>query len=203
MRFWLWLTVAIVAKEWISVHRKHHLNADTQDDPHSPNIYGIKRGVFGSVPLYWEALGDSTLVENYGMGAPDDWVQNKIYTPYCHYGTFLLLAIYLAIFGWAGIIVWIAQALWVFVFNGCIQGVAHLWGYRNYVTGERSKNIFPVGILLSGEELHNNHHRNSASAKFSKLWYEFDLGWFYIRILEVLRLATVNPATNLSIPVDK
>lgn len=191
-RFWLWLTTGMVTKEWVAIHRKHHAACETEDDPHSPQVKGIHRVLWTGALLYrQEALNQETL-GRYGKGTPDDWLERRVYAPHPGLGITLMLAIDLVLFGWAGALIWLVQMLWIpFWAAGVINGLAHFWGYRNWNTPDASTNILPIGILIGGEELHNNHHAFAVSARMSAKWYEFDIGWFYIRTLEILRLAKV------------
>ena len=192
-RFWLWLTTGQVTKEWAAIHRKHHAKVETADDPHSPQIYGINRVLWGGVFLYARETHNLETMERYGHGTPDDWIERHLYTPYSFVGVFLMLALDLAAFGLAaGGIAWLVQMAWIpFWAAGVINGVGHYFGYRNYDVADASRNIIPWGILIGGEELHNNHHAFASSAKLSSKWYEFDIGWVYIRVLSALGLATV------------
>ncbi|HZO00947.1 MAG TPA: fatty acid desaturase [Burkholderiales bacterium] len=193
-RFWLWLTTGMVTKEWAAIHRKHHAKVETEEDPHSPQVHGINRVLWLGVFLYVkEAYNDETL-QRYGHGTPDDWIERKVYTPHSMSGVLVLLAADLLVFGVVpGALIWLTQIAWIpFWAAGVINGVGHFFGYRNYdQVPDASTNIVPWGILIGGEELHNNHHAFAASAKLSSKWYEFDIGWMYICILESLGLATV------------
>lgn len=192
MRFWLWLTTGMVTREWVAVHRKHHQAADTEQDPHSPKVHGIWKVLFGGAFLYVKAKRNKILVNELGMGTPNDWIEENVYTRFPLAGILLMLVIDLALFGPAGLVVWGVQMLWIpFWAAGVINGAAHWWGYRNYDVKDTSRNLWPWAIWIGGEELHNNHHGEGASAKFSRKWYEFDLGWLYIKILEKFGLATV------------
>ena len=189
MRFWLWLTTGMITKEWVAIHRKHHQKSDTAEDPHSPQIYGIKRVLFGGAFLYVKAKQDPEVMK-LGIGTPDDWMENEVYTPHPYGGILLMLVIDLVLFGWPGLLIWGIQMVWIpFWAAGFINGIGHWWGYRNTKTDDYSTNISPWGIIIGGEELHNNHHGDGTSAKFSKNWYEFDIGWFYIKVLEKFNLA--------------
>jgi len=192
-RFWLWLTTGQVTKEWAAIHRKHHAKVETADDPHSPQIYGIKRVLFGGVFLYVKESYNRETLERYGHGTPDDLIERHLYTPRSFFGVFVLLALELAAFGLVpGALIWLVQMAWIpFWAAGVINGVGHYFGYRNYDVADASTNIVPWGILIGGEELHNNHHAFAASAKLSSKWYEFDIGWLYICCLRALGLATV------------
>ena len=192
-RFWLWLTTGMVTKEWAAIHRKHHAKCETPEDPHSPQVYGLNRVLWGGVLLYAKESYNAETIERYGHGTPDDWIERNLYTPHSYAGVFVLLAVYLFLFGLGtGAILWIVQMAWIpFWAAGVINGVGHFFGYRSYEVPDASTNIVPWGILIGGEELHNNHHAFASSAKLSSKWYEFDIGWMYIRILEMLGLATV------------
>ena len=191
MRFWLWLTTGMVTKEWVAVHRKHHQASDTISDPHSPKIYGIWTVLFKGAFLYIKAKQDPEVIK-LGIGTPNDWVENKVYTPHPFAGILLMLVINLLLFGPLGFIVWGVQMLWIpFWAAGVINGLAHWWGYRNYDVKDTSRNLLPWAFWIGGEELHNNHHGDGASAKFSKKPWEFDLGWAYIVFLKRLGLATI------------
>ncbi|MGB0848336.1 MAG: DesA family fatty acid desaturase [Thiolinea sp.] len=191
-RFWLWLTTGMVTREWVAIHRKHHAKCETEDDPHSPQIKGIHTVLWKGAFLYRkEALNQETL-ERYGKNTPDDWMERSVYSKYPTYGILLMLALNLLLFGWAGIVMWAVQMVWIpFWAAGVINGLAHFWGYRNWSTPDASTNISPIGILIGGEELHNNHHAFAISARFSNHWYEFDIGWMYIRLMEKLGQAEV------------
>jgi len=192
MRFWLWMTTGMVTKQWVAIHRKHHQAADTEADPHSPKIHGIWTVLFKGALLYNEASKNKILVRDLGQGTPNDWIEENLYTPHSRLGIFLMLIIDLALFGFLGLVVWGIQMLWIpFWAAGVINGAAHWWGYRNYDVKDTSRNLWPWAFWIGGEELHNNHHGDGASAKFSKKSYEFDIGWMYIRILERLGLAKV------------
>ncbi len=190
MRFWLWLTTGMVTKQWVAIHRKHHQASDTIEDPHSPKVYGIKRVLFGGAFLYHKASKDTAMVEKLGVGTPDDWLERNVYSTHSRLGILLMLVIDLLLFGPWGLLVWGIQMIWIpFFAAGVINGLAHWIGYRNYDTKDTSRNLYPIAFWVGGEELHNNHHGDGASAKFSKKWYEFDIGWFYIRVLQTLGLA--------------
>jgi len=191
-RFWLWLTTGMVTREWVAIHRKHHAKCETQGDPHSPQIMGIRKVLWEGAELYRQEAKNLETLERYGHGTPDDWLERNIYTRYRNLGMTLMLLINLALFGIAGLSVWGVQLLWIpFWAAGVINGLGHYWGYRNYETRDASNNIVPWGVLIGGEELHNNHHAFPSSAKLSNKRWELDLGWFYIRLLEGLHLARV------------
>lgn len=191
-RFWLWLTTGMITREWVAIHRKHHAKCETDEDPHSPQVKGIHTVLWRGAWLYRaEALNQET-IERYGKNTPDDWLEHHLYSKYPMLGILLMLLIDAVCFGWAGLVVWVVQMAWIpFWAAGVINGLAHFWGYRNWSTPDASTNISPVGILIGGEELHNNHHAFAISARFSNHWYEFDIGWFYIRVLQALGLARV------------
>jgi len=191
-RFWLWMTTGMVTKEWASIHRKHHAKCETEEDPHSPVTRGIKKVLLEGAELYRSESRNAETMEKYGHGTPDDWIEHKLYTKHSALGISLMLIINLMLFGVVGLSVWAVQMLWIPIMAaGVINGIGHFWGYRNYDCVDASRNIFPIGILIGGEELHNNHHTFGTSAKLSSKWYEFDIGWMYIRILESLGLAKV------------
>jgi stearoyl-CoA desaturase (delta-9 desaturase) len=192
-RFWLWLTTGMVTKEWAAIHRKHHAKVETAEDPHSPQIYGINRVLWLGVFLYVREAYNRETLERYGHGTPDDWLERNVYTPHSLSGVLLLLLANLLIFGVVpGALIWLTQIAWIpFWAAGVINGIGHYFGYRPYDVPDASTNIVPWGILIGGEELHNNHHAFASSAKLSTRWYEFDIGWMYICILESLGLATV------------
>jgi stearoyl-CoA desaturase (Delta-9 desaturase) len=192
-RFWLWLTTGMVTKEWAAIHRKHHAKCETADDPHSPQIYGINRVLWAGVFLYVKESYNKETLERYGHGTPEDWMERHVYTRYAMAGVTLMLLIDLLAFGLIpGALIWLTQIAWIpFWAAGVINGVGHFFGYRSYDVADASTNIVPWGILIGGEELHNNHHAFASSAKLSSKWYELDIGWMYIRLLEMLGLATV------------
>jgi stearoyl-CoA desaturase (delta-9 desaturase) len=191
-RFWLWLTTGQVTKEWAAIHRKHHAKCETPDDPHSPQTRGIKKVLFEGAELYRDESKNLETMEKYGHGTPDDWLEHNLYTRHTWKGIQLMLIINVLLFGVIGVTVWAVQMMWIPVMAaGIINGIGHFWGYRNYDCVDASTNISPWGILIGGEELHNNHHTFATSAKLSSKWYEFDIGWMYIRILEILHLAKV------------
>ena len=191
-RFWLWLTTGMVTKQWTAVHRKHHAKCESKDDPHSPVIYGIKKVLAEGSELYRIEAKNQETLQRYGYGTPDDWMERNVYTKHSAKGVALMLIINVILFGPIGLTIWAVQMMWAPIFAaGIINGVGHYWGYRNFRAEDASTNIVPWGILIGGEELHNNHHAYATSARLSNKWYEFDIGWLYIRILEVLGLAKV------------
>jgi len=192
-RFWLWLTTGMVTKEWAAIHRKHHAKCETVEDPHSPQIYGINRVLWAGVFLYVKESHNRETLERYGHGTPDDWMERNVYTRHPVLGLTLMGAVDVALFGLVpGALIFLTQVVWIpFWAAGVINGIGHFFGYRNYGCADASTNIVPWGILIGGEELHNNHHAFASSAKLSAKWYEFDIGWMYIRIMEMLGLASV------------
>ncbi|MBC7609207.1 MAG: fatty acid desaturase [Polaromonas sp.] len=191
-RLWLWLGTGQVTKEWVSIHRKHHAKCETMEDPHSPQAYGIKKVFWEGAELYRAESKNRETMTKYGHGTPGDWIERNLYTRYSWQGVGLMMIINLALFGAAGLAVWAVQMMWIPVTAaGIINGIGHYWGYRNFEAPDASTNISPWGIMIGGEELHNNHHTYPTSAKFSVKPYEFDIGWVYIRALEKVGLATV------------
>jgi stearoyl-CoA desaturase (delta-9 desaturase) len=191
-RFWLWLTTGQVTKEWASIHRKHHAKCDTEEDPHSPQTRGIRKVLFEGAELYRAESKVQETMDKYGHGTPDDWIERHVYTGRSMMGVVAMLVINIALFGIIGLSVWAVQMMWIpITAAGIINGLGHWWGYRNFDCSDAATNIFPWGILIGGEELHNNHHTYATSAKLSSKWYEFDLGWGYIRMLEMVGLAKV------------
>ncbi|MGW8392705.1 DesA family fatty acid desaturase [Pseudoduganella sp. HUAS MS19] len=191
-RFWLWLTTGMVTREWVAVHRCHHAHCETAKDPHSPVVLGINQVLWRGAELYRRATGAPALVDRYGRGAPADWLERRIYGRYTWQGVGLLLLIELGLFGVPGLTLWACQMMWIpFLAAGVVNGLGHFAGYRNYDCKEAATNIVPFGLLIGGEELHNNHHTFPTSAKFSVRWFELDIGWTYISILRWLRLASL------------
>lgn len=191
-RFWLWLTTGMQTRQWAAVHRKHHARCETAEDPHSPQVLGLRKVLGQGAELFrLEAARQETL-DRYGKGTPDDWLERSLYSRHPSAGVGLMLAADVIAFGPIGITLWAVQMIWIpFFAAGVINGIGHYWGYRNFEAADASRNILPWGILIGGEELHNNHHAYAASARLSSKWYEFDIGWMYIRILQWVRLATV------------
>ena len=191
-RFWLWLGSGMVTKEWVAIHRKHHAKCETEDDPHSPQTRGIKTVLLTGSELYrTEAKNQETLAK-FGHGTPDDWLERNLYSRYSWQGVGLMLILDVALFGAIGATVWAVQMLWIpITAAGIVNGIGHWWGYRNFEAPDASRNVLPWGVIIGGEELHNNHHTYPTSAKLSVKPYEFDIGWAYIRGLEMLGLATV------------
>jgi stearoyl-CoA desaturase (delta-9 desaturase) len=192
-RFWLWITTGMVTREWVAVHRKHHAKCETDADPHSPQIWGIWRVLFGGVGLYRSAAADADTLDVYGRGTPDDWLERNLYGRHSLIGLGLMLVIDVALFGLgAGLAIYAAQLVWIpFWAAGVINGIGHYLGYRNFETQDASRNIVPIGVLIGGEEFHNNHPAYCYSAKFGNKWWEFDIGWVYIKLLESFGLATI------------
>jgi stearoyl-CoA desaturase (delta-9 desaturase) len=194
-RLWLWLTTGMVTKEWTAIHRKHHAKCETGDDPHSPQVHGINKVLWMGVFLYVKESHYPETMERYGHGTPSDWIERNVYARHSVFGLYIMGAVNIALFGLVpGTLILLTQIAWIpFWAAGVINGIGHFWGYRNWdvPAPDASRNISPIGAWIGGEELHNNHHAYPASAKFSLKWYEFDLGWGYIRILESLGLATV------------
>ena len=191
-RFWLWLTTSTVTKQWVAVHRKHHAKCETAEDPHSPVTHGIKTVLLQGRELYRDEAMKVETLKKFGHGTPDDWLERHLYTPRNNWGPILMLMINLALFGVIGITVWAVQMAWIpITAAGIINGLGHWWGYRNFEAPDASTNISPWGIIIGGEELHNNHHTYPTSAKLSVKPYEFDIAWGYIRALEMMGLAKV------------
>jgi stearoyl-CoA desaturase (delta-9 desaturase) len=191
-RFWLWLTTGMVTKEWVSIHRKHHARCEREGDPHSPMLFGIGRVMFRGAELYREESRNAETTAKFGHGTPNDWVERNIYTKHSATGILIMLGINLMLFGTLGLAVWAIQMAWIpFWAAGVVNGIGHYWGYRNFASPDTSTNVSPWGIIIGGEELHNNHHAYGSSAKFSSKWYEFDIGWFYITICRGLGLIKV------------
>ncbi|HEY0585519.1 MAG TPA: fatty acid desaturase [Pseudoduganella sp.] len=191
-RFWLWLTTGMVTREWVAVHRCHHAHCETAKDPHSPVVRGINQVLWRGAELYREAASNPALVARYGRGGPADWLERRIYGRYTWQGVGLLLLIELGLFGAPGVTLWACQMMWIpFLAAGVVNGLGHYAGYRNYDCKEAATNIVPLGLLIGGEELHNNHHTFPTSAKFSVRWFELDIGWGYISVLRWFRLASL------------
>ncbi|MEW5787055.1 MAG: fatty acid desaturase [Pseudomonadota bacterium] len=192
-RFWLWLTTGMVTRAWVAIHRKHHARCETPEDPHSPQVLGLKKVLLEGSELYRAEAANQETLDRFGHGTPNDWIENRLYTAHSGLGIKLMFLIDVLLFGPIGITIWAVQMLWIPLFAaGVINGVGHYWGYRNFTCEDASTNILPWGILIGGEELHNNHHAYGSSAKLSNRWYEFDIGWTYIRAMELLGLARVN-----------
>ncbi|MDH3637587.1 MAG: fatty acid desaturase [Gammaproteobacteria bacterium] len=194
-RFWLWLTTGAVTKEWVAVHRKHHAKCESEDDPHSPQRSGISAVLFGGYSLYRKEADKPETLSTYGRGTPDDWLERNLYARHAWHGLILMAVLDLVLFGVAGLAIFAVQFVWIpFWAAGVINGLGHYMGYRNFETQDASRNLVPIGLLIGGEELHNNHHAYAQSARLSNKWWEFDVGWMYIRILESAGLAEIRSA---------
>ena len=192
MRFWLFLTTGMVTKQWVAIHRRHHRFDDAEGDPHSPHIFGIWTVFFKGALLYNKASKDKQMVAQYGVGTPDDWIERNVYTPHSRLGIVLMLIIDLCLFGLWGWLVWLVQLVWIPLWAaGVVNGFGHWWGYRNTDTKDFSRNVVPWDFWVGGELLHNNHHADPASPKLSRKWYEFDIGWMYIKLLSYCGLAEI------------
>ncbi len=189
-RFWLWLTTGMVTKDWAAIHRKHHARVETDEDPHSPQTRGLKKVFFEGAELYRAEAKNQETLDKYGEGTPDDWLERHIYSGSSRSGVVSMLLINFVLFGFAGVAIWAAQMMWMPLFAaGVINGVGHYFGYRNFESTDASRNVVPFGLLLGGEELHNNHHAYASSAKFSAKWWEIDTGWYLIRAMQLVGLA--------------
>ncbi len=201
-RFWLWSTTGMLTGQWAAIHRKHHAKCETEEDPHSPQTRGIWKVLLEGAELYRTEAKNEETMRKFSHGTPNDWMERNVYTRYPILGISLMMVLDVALFGIVGLSVWAVQMIWIpFWAAGVVNGLAHWWGYRNFNSADASTNIFPLGILIGGEELHNNHHTYATSAKLSNKWYEFDIGWMYIRILSAFKLATVKkiaPTPRLS-----
>lgn len=191
-RFWLWLATGTVTKEWAAIHRKHHAKCETPEDPHSPQVLGIRKVLWQGYELYKAESRNKETLERFGHGTPNDWIERNLYTRFSSLGIFLMFVLDLILFGVPGITVWAVQMVWIpFFAAGVVNGIGHYWGYRNFECPDAATNIVPWGILIGGEELHNNHHTYGSSAKLSVKWWEVDIGWGYIKLLSWLGLAKV------------
>ena len=191
-RFWLWMTTGMLTGQWAAIHRKHHAKCETEEDPHSPQTRGIWRVLLEGAELYRTEAKNEETMRKFSHGTPNDWMERNVYTKYPILGVSLMMVLNVALFGVVGLTIWAVQMVWIpFWAAGVVNGLAHWWGYRNFNSSDASTNIFPWGILIGGEELHNNHHTYATSAKLSNKWYEFDIGWMYIRIMSAFRLAKV------------
>lgn len=190
MRAWLWLTTGMVTRQWVAIHRKHHRFTDEPSDPHSPVHYGIWRVLFRGAGLYHSASRDAEMVAQYGAGTPNDWIEQNLYTKHSRLGIALMLIINLILFGAWGAVIWGIQMIWIPLWAaGVVNGIGHWWGYRNGETRDHSRNIMPWGIIIGGECLHNNHHLDPANPRLSRRWFEFDIGWMWLSLFRLLRLA--------------
>jgi stearoyl-CoA desaturase (Delta-9 desaturase) len=191
-RLWLWMTTGMVTREWVAIHRKHHAKCETTEDPHSPVTRGINTVMWRGAELYRQEAANAETVARYSHGTPDDWVERNIYSRFSWQGVALMMIIDLALFGGLGLTIWAVQMVWIpFWAAGVINGIGHYWGYRNFEAADASTNVSPWGVLIGGEELHNNHHTYPTAAKFSVKPYEFDIGWGYIRAMEMVGWAKV------------
>lgn len=191
-RFWLWMTTGMQTKHWTAVHRKHHARCETVDDPHSPQVLGIKKVLREGAELFRKEAANQETLDKFGSGTPNDWLERNVYTKYHTHGIGAMLVVNVILFGPIGITIWAVQMAWIPVTAaGIINGIGHYWGYRNFAAADASRNIMPWGILIGGEELHNNHHSYASSARLSNKWYEFDIGWAYIRVMQFFNLAKV------------
>ena len=191
-RFWLWLTTGMVTKEWVAIHRKHHAFVERDGDPHSPMVYGIGKVFFRGAELYRHEAANAETLKRFGHGTPDDWIERNLYSRHSSLGILIMLGIDVLLFGAMGLTVWAIQMAWIpFWAASVVNGLGHFIGYRNYASPDTSTNVFPVGVIIGGEELHNNHHAHGTSCRFSAKWWEFDIGWLYIRILAFFRLASI------------
>jgi stearoyl-CoA desaturase (delta-9 desaturase) len=191
MRVWLWLTTGVVTKEWVACHRQHHAYVDREGDPHSPVLTSLPAILFAGWAYYRRAVRDQAMLERYGQGTPDDWLERHVFTKLSFLGVLVLLGVNFFLFGWWGLPTWIAQVILMPVQGGIVNGIGHALGYRNYDIKDRSHNFLPFGLWLVGEELHNNHHADPRSARFRRRWFEIDAGWIYIRMLAFVGVARV------------
>ncbi|MGF6608429.1 stearoyl-CoA desaturase (delta-9 desaturase) [Paraburkholderia sp. WSM4175] len=191
-RFWLWMTTGMLTGQWAAIHRKHHAKCETEEDPHSPQTRGIWKVLLEGAELYRTEAKNEETMRKFSHGTPNDWMERNVYTKYPILGVSLMMVINVGLFGVVGLTIWAVQMVWIpFWAAGVVNGLAHFWGYRNFNSSDASTNILPWGIIIGGEELHNNHHTYATSAKLSNKWYEFDIGWMYIRIMQAFRLAKV------------
>jgi stearoyl-CoA desaturase (delta-9 desaturase) len=191
-RFWLWMTTGMLTGQWAAIHRKHHAKCETEEDPHSPQTRGIWKVLLEGAELYRTEAKNEETMRKFSHGTPNDWIERNVYTRYPILGISIMMVIDVALFGIVGLSVWAVQMIWIpFWAAGVVNGLAHWWGYRNFNSADASTNIFPLGIIIGGEELHNNHHTYATSAKLSSKWYEFDIGWMYIRLMSMVGLAKV------------
>lgn len=191
-RLWLWLTTGMETRAWTAIHRKHHAKCETAEDPHSPQVLGLKTVLWEGTELYRKEARNKETLERYGQGTPDDWMERNVYLKHTSKGFKIMLTLNIILFGVPGIVIWAIQMAWIpFFAAGIVNGIGHYWGYRNFECPDAATNVSPFGFLAGGEELHNNHHTYPTSAKFSIKWWEFDIGWLYIRILSALGLAKV------------
>jgi stearoyl-CoA desaturase (delta-9 desaturase) len=190
MRFWLWLTTGMVTKQWVAIHRKHHRYSDVEGDPHSPHVFGLWCVLTCGALLYSSAAKDSNMVNQYGAGTPDDWIERNLYSKYNFLGITLVLLVNLLWFSWWGLVVWAVQMIWIpFWAAGVVNGIGHWIGYRNGETRDQSRNVIPIDIVVGGELLHNNHHLDPGNPKLSRRWFEFDIGWMWLNLFRFVKLA--------------
>ncbi|HEX5339503.1 MAG TPA: fatty acid desaturase [Gammaproteobacteria bacterium] len=207
-RFWLWMTTGMVTREWVAVHRKHHAHCETEADPHSPQVRGLRKVMLEGAELYRAEANDPETVEKYGRGTPDDWMERNVYKPHSKLGILLMFILDVSLFGALGITIWAVQMMTIpFLAAGVVNGLGHYYGYRNFECKDAATNVTPWGLALCGEELHNNHHAFPSSAKFALRPWEIDLGWWYIRAFEFVGLAKVRrvaptPVLNASSHID-
>nr|WP_169732495.1 fatty acid desaturase [Derxia gummosa] len=191
-RFWLWMTTGMVTREWVAIHRKHHARCETPDDPHSPQTRGIDTVLLTGAELYRAEAKNQETIKKFSLGTPDDWIEHNLYSRWSAGGVSIMLILDVLMFGGIGLTVWAVQMLWIpITAAGIINGIGHYWGYRNFSAPDASTNIFPIGIIIGGEELHNNHHTYASSARLSNKWYEFDIGWLYIKLMSYVGLAKI------------
>jgi stearoyl-CoA desaturase (Delta-9 desaturase) len=191
-RLWLWLTTGMTTKIWTAIHRKHHAKCEGVEDPHSPQVMGLKKVLWNGAELYRKEAKNQETLDRYGQGTPDDWIERHLYTPHSAMGILVMFILDLILLGVPGITIWALQMMSMpFFAAGVVNGIGHYFGYRNYECADAARNIIPWGWVLAGEELHNNHHAFGSSAKFSVKWWEFDLGWGYIKLLQWMGLAKI------------
>ena len=198
MRFWIWFTTfGVNTKQWVAIHRIHHSNTDVEKDPHSPVIFGIRTFLYKGVYYYYKAIQDTFNVRLYGKGTPDDWIERKVYTPYPLLGAFLFLLLNILLYGVWGVLAWFIMMIWLPLFSGgVVNGFGHYFGYRNFDTKDNSHNFLPASLFFVGEQLHNNHHDDPSNAKFSKKWFEFDMGYFWIKLFSYVKLIKIKKDNN-------
>ncbi len=191
-RFWLWMTTGMLTGQWAAIHRKHHAKCETEEDPHSPQTRGIWKVLLEGAELYRAEAKNEETLRRFSHGTPNDWMERNVYTRFPILGVSIMMVIDVALFGVVGLSVWAVQMAWIpFWAAGVVNGLGHFWGYRNFNSADASTNLIPFGIIIGGEELHNNHHTFATSAKLSNKWYEFDIGWMYIRLMQAVGLAKV------------
>jgi stearoyl-CoA desaturase (delta-9 desaturase) len=182
----------MITKQWVAIHRKHHRFSDKEGDPHSPHVFGFWKVLFKGALLYNDAAKDKDMINTYGVGTPDDWMEQNVYSKHSRLGITMLLVVNLLCFSWWGLLIWVIQMIWIpFWAAGVVNGIGHRFGYRNGETKDQSCNISPIGVIIGGEELHNNHHLNPANPKMSRRWFELDMGWLYIKFFSILGLIKI------------